>query len=141
MLAYEAARTIDAPPETIWALLTDAAAYPGWNPTVAKIEGRIALGGKIAVHATISPGRAFKVKVSEFSPPKSMTWSGGMPFGLFGARRTFALAPQEDGSTVFHMREEFSGPLLPLIGKTIPDLQPAFEEFADALKARAESAS
>jgi hypothetical protein len=36
------------------------------------------------------------------------------------------------------MREEYTGPLAGLIGKFIPDLQPAFDEFAQCLKREAE---
>jgi hypothetical protein len=37
------------------------------------------------------------------------------------------------------MREEYRGLLAGLIGRSIPDLQPAFDEFAAALKREAES--
>jgi hypothetical protein len=36
------------------------------------------------------------------------------------------------------MRERFSGPLLPLIGRSIPDMGPSFDQFARGLKKRAE---
>ncbi len=36
------------------------------------------------------------------------------------------------------MREEFTGLLAPLITKSIPDLQPAFDEFVHCLKTAAE---
>jgi hypothetical protein len=36
------------------------------------------------------------------------------------------------------MREEFSGPLPPVIGRSMPDLAPSFERFAKGLKAEAE---
>jgi hypothetical protein len=36
------------------------------------------------------------------------------------------------------MREEYSGPMLPLIWRSMPDLGPSFEQFANGLKARAE---
>jgi hypothetical protein len=36
------------------------------------------------------------------------------------------------------MREEFSGLLAPLIERSIPDLQPSFEKFADGLRAMSE---
>jgi hypothetical protein len=36
------------------------------------------------------------------------------------------------------MREEYTGPLLPLIWRSMPDLGPSFRQFADGLKARAE---
>ena len=67
-----------------------------------------------------------------------MTWTGGMPLGLFKGVRTFSLTP-ESGGTRFKMREEYSGPLLPLIWRSMPDLQPSFDQFAAGLKAHAES--
>jgi len=39
---------------------------------------------------------------------------------------------------VFSMREEYTGLLAGAIGKSIPDLQPAFIEFARCLKHEAE---
>ena len=80
------------------------------------------------------------MKVTEFSPAERMVWSGGMPLGLFKGVRTFTLTP-EDGATRFPMREEYTGPMLPLIWRSMPDLQPSFEQFARGLKARAEQAS
>ena len=85
----------------------------------------------------ISPGRAFPVKVA-LEPPTRMTWVGGMPFGLFKGVRTFTLTPEGDRTTRFHMREEFTGPLLSMIWRSMPDLTPSFEQFADGLKAAAE---
>ncbi len=61
-----------------------------------------------------------------------------MPLGLFKGVRTFSLSPQEAGVTRFDMREEYTGPLLPLIWRSMPDLGPSFEQFASGLKARAE---
>jgi hypothetical protein len=52
--------------------------------------------------------------------------------------RTFTLAPGSDGTTRFTVREEYSGPLLPLIWRSMPDLGPSFRQFADGLKDRAE---
>lgn len=37
------------------------------------------------------------------------------------------------------MEERFSGPLLPLIGRTLPDFGPSFEKFAKGLKRQAEA--
>jgi hypothetical protein len=63
-----------------------------------------------------------------------------MPFGLFKGVRTFLLVPK-DGAVEFRMQEVYSGPLASLIEDSLPDMQPAFDEFAAALKARAESSS
>jgi hypothetical protein len=130
---------IQASPEVVWNLLTDAPGYPEWNTTVDKVEGVIALGQKVRVFAKVNPGRAFPVKVTTFTAPHRMVWAGGMPLGLFQGERTFSLTPSA-GGVEFSMVEVYSGLLSPLIAKSIPDLQPVFKEFAQALKNRAESA-
>jgi hypothetical protein len=138
MRSYEASRTIEARPDTIWAILTDAAAYSQWDSGVVRVEGRIAPGEKVKVVSEANPSRAFPVKVTEFESGRKMVWSGGMPLGLFRGVRTFTLEPA-GASTSFTMREEYTGPFLPLIWKSMPDLQPSFDKFADGLKQKAES--
>jgi len=66
-----------------------------------------------------------------------MVWASGMPFGLFRGERTFRLTPVGK-QTRFEMREEFTGLMLPLIWKSIPNLNPSFKKFADGLKAHVE---
>ena len=139
MKSFSTKAMIRAAPEKIWSILTDAGSYPSWNPAVAKVEGRIALGEKVTVFPKSAGGRAFPIKVVSFEPATSMVWSGGMPLGLFKGVRTFRLTPRGDGSVEFSMHEEFSGLLSPLIEKSIPDLQPDFEAFAQGLKSRSES--
>jgi hypothetical protein len=139
MKAFAVQTSIDASPERIWFLLTDAAGYTRWNNTLTKVEGTIAAGQKVTVHAKINPGRAFPLKVTKFEPSKEMVWTGGMPLGLFKGERTFTLSQGSKGVTEFSMREEYSGLMAPLIAKSIPDLQPAFDEFASDLKRAAEN--
>jgi hypothetical protein len=138
MKFYEASADINASPETIWPILTDGAGYTMWDSGVERVEGRIASGETIKVFSKVNPGRAFPVKVSAFVPGQRMTWTGGMPLGLFKGERTFTLSPGGNGATRFTMREQYSGPLLPLIWRTIPDLGPSFRQFANGLKQRAE---
>jgi hypothetical protein len=140
MKAFEASEVIQASPEAIWAILTDGPGWTRWDSGVVRVEGRIAPGEKIKVVSEVNPGRAFPVKVTEFSPGRRMTFTGGMPLGLFKGVRTYTLAPQGDGATRFTMREEYSGPLLPMIGRSIPDLGPSFRQFATGLKRQAEQA-
>ena len=61
-----------------------------------------------------------------------------MPLGLFKGQRTYSVTSEGDGTVTFAMREVFSGLLAPLITKSIPDLQPSFDEFAANLKTRSE---
>ncbi|MEO3854582.1 SRPBCC domain-containing protein [Acrocarpospora sp. B8E8] len=138
MESYQASSVIKAEPERIWPILTDVSAYPEWDSGVERVEGTVGLGAKLKVFAEVSPGRAFPVKVSELVPDRRMVWSGGMPLGLFKGVRTYSLSPGENGTTTFTVREEYTGPLLPLIWRSMPDLQPSFDKFATGLKERVE---
>jgi hypothetical protein len=138
MTTYAVKRQIRAEPGKIWDLLTDAERYPSWNPAVLGIEGSIALGERIKLTSVVNPERVFKLRVSRLDRPTMMVWSDGMPFGLFRGVRTYRLTPQSDGATEFSMEEVYSGPLEPMISKSIPDLTESFEQFADGLKAAAE---
>jgi hypothetical protein len=137
MHAFEASADIHAPADRIWSILTDAPAYPSWDSGVTRVDGHIAHGERITVHSEVSPGRAFPVKVA-MQPPTEMTWTGGLPLGLFTGVRTFRVTPDGD-TTHVSMREEYGGPLAGMMWKTIPDLGPSFTRFVNGLKARAEA--
>ena len=137
MKEFTASTTISASPEAIWEVLVKTDAYPEWDPFCDKIEGQVGLGSKLKAFSKLSPGRGFKVKVTELDENRRMTWEGGMPFGLFKGVRTFTIKPNGD-STAFELREVFSGPMLKLIGGSLPDMTEAFEKFCEGLKARAE---
>ncbi len=53
--------------------------------------------------------------MAEFVPHRRMVWEGK-----------------------FHMREDFTGLLAPLITRSIPDLTPSFDQFANGPRALAE---
>lgn len=134
-----AARSIGASPERVWALLTDAASYAVWNPSILSIEGDMRVGTEVRLVSTVAPNRTFELRVTESSPPNRMVWSDGMPLGLFTGTRTFALDVTPAG-TDFSMTEEFTGPLAGLITRMIPDMTESFDQFADGLTAAAEAA-
>ncbi len=140
MKSFEASSDIGATPEAIWAILVDGAQYPAWDSGVLRVDGSIAAGATIKVVSSVNPGRTFPVKVTEFNAPRSMAWSGGMPLGLFKGVRTFSLTPGAGGTTRFHVREEYTGPLLGMMWRSMPDLGPSFAQFANGLKKRAERA-
>jgi len=139
MPRFETTITIKASAQMIWEILVDAANWPTWNSTVDKVDGTIAPGESITVYAKVNPGRAFPVKVTEFAAPQRMVWTGGMPLGLFKGVRTYTLTSRDEGETDFTMSEEYSGLLAGMMTRSIPDLQPAFDEFARSLKAKAEA--
>lgn len=136
--SYNSERAIAAPPSIVWQVLTDKQALLDGDFGITQLDGDLALGGKLVLRAAIAPKQAFKLKVTEFQPDRRMVWKGGMPFGLFSGKRTFALNPDGSG-TLFLVQEIFTGPMAGVIGKSMPDLQPSFDQFADALKQASES--
>lgn len=63
-----------------------------------------------------------------------------MPLGLFKGVRTYTLAAEGAG-TAFTVREEYTGPLLGMVWRSMPDLGPSFTQFANGLKQRAEASA
>jgi hypothetical protein len=140
MKVFEASTTINADPETIWNILANASGYPDWDPAMDHIKGKLAPGETVKFFTKLSD-QAFPVKVTAFEPGVKMVLTGGMPFGLFKSERTHTLLPGNDGQTTFHTQEVFSGLLLSVFGKNLPDLTENFRGFAAALKQQAEKSA
>ena len=139
MKYYEARSNIKASPQKVWQVLTAGEKYATWDSGIERFEGKIAPGATVKLYVKVNPGRAFPLKVTELTANQRMVFSGGMPLGLFKGVRTYTLDPDVSGGTNFHMREEYTGPLLGMIWGSIPDLGPSFQQFADGLKKQAET--
>jgi hypothetical protein len=127
---------IRASTERVWQILSDARNFPRWNSTVSSIEGEIRNGERLRMRVPGSD-RVFTPLVSDVVPAAHMTWTGGVT-GLFKGVRTFDVIPAMDGSTDFAMEEQFSGLMLPLVGRMLPDFGPIFERYARDLKRESE---
>lgn len=138
MRSYDASTTIGARPEQVWAVLAAIDAWPRWDSGVLAVEGELRVGEKITIRSEASPNRGFPVRVEAVDDGRLIRLRGGMPLGLFTGVRTYGLQPGEEG-TVFTMREEYTGALLGLIWRSMPDLQPSFDRFAAGLKRRVEA--
>jgi len=136
--SYEAVTRIEATRAAVWALLTDVGSWRDWDSGVDRVEGRVALGEKLTLYATMIRSRPFQVTVTEIRPGEVMRWRGGLPLGAAVIDRTYRLDAQEDGGTVLTVREDHTGPVAGLLDRTTPDLNPSFRQFCAGLKARAE---
>ncbi|MEX0340818.1 MAG: SRPBCC family protein [Arenibacterium sp.] len=128
---------IDASPQRVWDVLTDAKTLSESNLGITKLDGEISDGSSFKLWADISPNRAFALTVTQFRPGEFMEWTGGMPLGLFTGKRQFRLSANGNG-TVLDMEETFTGLLSGVIWKSMPDLQPSFDQFAQGVKRLAE---
>ena len=134
---FHATLQIAATPARVWAELVRTGRWPSWDPALERVEGSLEPGSKVRFHVVQSK-RAIISTVVSWEPERRMVLRGGMPLGVFAGTRTYGLTPV-DGGTQFRMGEAFTGPLAGLIVRSIPDLQPSFEAFADGLRRAAEA--
>lgn len=135
---FESSRVIEADPDRVWAVLVDGAAWPTWDSGVEAVDGAIDLGNKITIRSAAAPGRSFPVRVTTFEPNRRLELTGGMPLGLFTGVRTYTLAADSPTATSLTVREQYRGVLLRVIARSMPDLQPSFDQFTAGLKQRVE---
>ncbi|WP_027158793.1 SRPBCC domain-containing protein [Methylobacter luteus] len=134
---------IDATPAQIWAILTDFAAYPAWNPFIKYIHGIPRQGDRLEVR--IQPGGAkgmtFRPAVLAADAGRELRWLGSFLLpGVFDGEHRFVIEPLASGKVLFRQSERFSGMLVPIFkGSLERDTKRGFEEMNRALKARAES--
>ena len=135
-LSVSATTLIDAPPATIWKLLTDLDAQSRWNTTLTSIEGQVALGKRVTFEIPEAKGQKFSPTVVSYDEPRSMVWRlDRRP--LLVSDRTYRLKVQPGGSTEFTITEVFRGLLLPLVARTFPDFGRMFERTASDLRTAA----
>jgi hypothetical protein len=130
---------IDAPPEKVWAALTDLAAYPHWNPLFPEASGQIAVGSRLTLKTVQPSGRTMTVKprILAVEPNAELRWSAGLP-GVIGGEHAFTLTP-DGGGTQLVQSETFRGLLVPFSGKTLIAAESGYQALNNALKAYVEA--
>lgn len=133
-----------APPETVWAILSDFEAFDQWNPFIVHIAGPVVEGQGLEVRLHPPQGRAmtFRPTLLAVRPERELRWLGHLAFpGLFDGEHIFLIEPTE-GGVRFTQREEFRGILLPLLWRQLDTKTRAgFEAMNKALKVRAEASA
>lgn len=139
----EASVEIAAPPERVFAVLTDAAAWASWSTMLVFHGGSLERGGRVHLGLrTAAASYDFKATVTVFEPGACFEWVArtGVP-GLFDGRHRFELTALSQGRTRLRNVERYSGLLTPLITR-LPMMRSAPEGFRamnEELRARAES--
>ncbi|MDO5091374.1 MAG: SRPBCC domain-containing protein [Cardiobacteriaceae bacterium] len=133
---------IDAPPQAVWQVLTDFAAYPAWNPFIVGINGEVANGARLDVRIQPVGGKMmrFRPQIIACDVPQHLRWRGTLIIpGLFDGEHDFRLERLADGRTRLLHSETFSGLLVrPLAKKLEAQTLPGFVAMNAALKERVE---
>ena len=104
---------IDSPPERVWQVLTDTAAYPVWNPMISRLSGDLREGNVIEfTEGTGSDSMTFRPRILTVRKAQELQWKGSVLVpGVFDGEHRFLLEDQE-GRTHFVQSENFSGLLV-----------------------------
>jgi len=141
MKRIEAVTEIAAPATTVWAELSAGSAYSTWNPFITRFEGDLLAGSRVEVRIAPPGGRpmTFRPTITVVDEGARLEWLGRLLVpGVFDGRHSFHLEAIGRDRTRLTQAEEFSGILVPLIGKTLEKTRRGFEEMNQALRLRAE---
>ncbi len=127
---------IEAPPEEVWDVLVDFPEHARWNPLFASMTGEPVVGETLENAMRKEDGSAglvFRPVVLDADPGRLLRWKGRLVLpGLFDGTHEFRIEPTESGCRLIHA-EQFSGILVPLMGKVLRDTEAGFVAFNDAL--------
>jgi hypothetical protein len=133
--------TIDiaAPPEQVWAVLTDLASYPAWNPVFREASGQPIAGNTITITSTnpqTGHTMTVKVKVLAAEPATELRWASSV-LGLMRSEHSFLLS-RTSGGTRLEQTQTYRGMYTRFPPRTINRIQASFEAINQAMKQRAE---
>lgn len=128
---------IDASPHEIWDVLVDFPSHARWNPFFARVEGKPVMGTTLTIKARKedgSEGMGFAPTVLEVDPGRILRWKGKLIVGgIFDGEHIFELTQLAEGRTRLDHSENFSGILIPLMGKVLAQTEDGFNAFNTAL--------
>lgn len=97
---------LSASPETVWAIISDRAAYPSWRRGVARIERRDDRNGHEVWAEINRRGEAMPLEIVERSPPRRLVTKIVDEALPFGGTWTWELSPIADGGTELRITED-----------------------------------
>jgi hypothetical protein len=130
---------IEAPPDAVWAQLTDLRGWADWNPFIPSASGTVAVGQRLSLRLQPPGGRSLSIRptVTEVEDGAVLEWLGhlGVP-GLFDGKHRFELTASPEGTHLVQ-RESFTGLLVrPLRGMLDGSTLAGFRAMNDALRSR-----
>ena len=131
---------IEAPPERVWAIMSDVERWHEWTPSITSIKrmdggGPLAVGSRVLIRQPKLPPN--HSKVTELDPAKGFTWVSRSPGVVATARHE--IAPHGSGSRVT-LSVHFGGMLGWFVARLVSGLTERYIQMeAEGLKRRSES--
>ncbi len=135
--------TIAAPANAAWAVLTDTASYPDWNPFVRRLEGELQRGSRIVVDLEVGDREPQRMRptIVALEEGSTLEWLGrvGVP-GVLDGRHRFEIRTIDATRSELVHAERLSGALVPVFRQLLTVETPAaFVACNEAFKRRVES--
>lgn len=134
---------LDAPPDRVWEILADLAAWDTWNPTLFAVRpGTETLEVGKEIRMKLRLGRIvmpMRQQIRMVDPPHELRWRSKqlVPAPALDVNRSFRLEPFDGGRTRFVQSEAMSGflakPTSRALGKLIVK---GYEDLGRALAGR-----
>ena len=133
---FHAEITIEATPEEVWSVLTDAPGYAAWNPLLVPVSGEFSEGAEVEYQMTQPNGRqsTMKTRVRKVVILEELGQHAGIP-GVLTADHTWRLEPTPGGTRVIQHEVDNGAAMLFWDSSWV---QPAYESVNVALKRRVE---
>lgn len=141
-LRLQAEIEIDAPPERVWDVLLDFAAYPEWNPFVLSLVGELAENSIVSVRLSLPEGDelTFDARVVKNAQARALRFQGVVFQAWWLRRELFYELRLLDGDRCrFIQGVDISGIALKIGSKTPERLARGFVYMNQALKRRVEA--
>lgn len=135
---------IQAPAETIWAIVSDIGSWSKWCALYPKAEGVVRMGAELVLDVAVpgQPVRSIKPVVVDWVPNEQLLWRLSMLGGLVKSTRYFEIEELKSGACIFANGEMFEGLLGPQVAKRLSaPLKAAFRDMGEAVKRLAEEAA
>ena len=143
LYTIESEIVLPAPVEQCWAVLTDFARYPEWNPYATRVEGEFRAGEKLSftiVDGNFEAPLDLESTLETIVPNEHFNWVGTLLMrGVHDTRHGFRLRDEGDGTTHLLHYEEFRG----FLARILPDravrvgkTRESFDRMNEALRRR-----
>ena len=119
----------------VWAILTDVAAWPTWNPAIRQSvrDPQLEVGSKFRFSTEIG---TLKCRFTDIDSPRTFSWKGRVL--VLGERQTWVLEPTDSGTRV-SVHAEMTGLASRLLRRRLTErLQGVIDSVLQLLRLEAE---
>jgi len=133
---------VQAPPEAIWAVISDIEGWAAWNPIYPRAQGVLRIGSPLTLELALGDlkPRTIRPVVLDWIPNEQIHWRLTALCGLVRTTRFLEIEKLTETGCIFANGELFDGPLGPATVRSLRGaIRAGFRAMGEAVKARAES--